>query len=197
MGLDIAVGVHTELTYDPAMLAEVVARLARVNVMLTARGFPVHVEPENPTVSCAVRVGSYTLVHAVRNLAASVALGLGLPTQPLGEEQDNIEEYFSRELTRYEHLVVQSESEGFYLPMSLAHVFVPEDEDMGLTPIGSSIALLGECRDLLRVIGREGGLPDVRDSSGRTVPDGRVVALQAIAHCAEVSRASGAALVYF
>ena len=189
MGLTLVVGALAEAhELDGENAARLEAQFAAVNKALVAAGLPTHSEP---TSLAAERRWSgdmygYSGVHYLRRIAAYVAAGRSLPRPGDDGASDDpvLDAYFAvvdgraptlfgRMLGRpkparaFDHLIVHSDAEGYYLPLEFRDVIIPDEEleiDGGM--IGSSPALLRECERLAKVLGIP---PDVTPESDELI----------------------------
>ena len=107
----------------------------------------------------------YSGLHYLRRLAAHLALKGELP--PPGDETASkdpvLGDYYKifdatsargeAMVMPFQHLIVHSDSEGFYLPAEFETVLIPDASlEIAGGMIGSSHALLSECRELARAL---------------------------------------------
>ncbi len=142
MGLSIQVGGFEE----PEMYAS-------LSQALVEAGLPAHKEPHSPEddgiFSC--QMWGYSGLHYLRRLAAYIGLDKKVPgpggDNPAGDPV--LEEYYDYLAPGFEHLVMHSDSEGFYVPQDFEDVIYPREElGVGGGIIGSSVRLLSECKRL-------------------------------------------------
>ncbi|HEV3469338.1 MAG TPA: hypothetical protein VG148_08460 [Pyrinomonadaceae bacterium] len=182
MGLTISVGLGTVLREEGE--EEAVERLEEefevVNDLLESFGLPPHREPYELEAQQTVSFDmyGYSALHRLRRLAAHLALGEELP--PPGDEeaaddpalQDYYQLFDENMLEgkaggmRFQHLIIHSDAEGFYLPIDFDEVIVA-DPSLGVPGdmVGSSHRLLEECLELARAL----ELPDDLDPEGEEV----------------------------
>ncbi len=185
MALDIGVGwlAHWSRTLDADEFKEQAAIFVRLNEVLVAAKMRPHEEPLDIAEKDVfeTRVGSAQMLHAVRRLAAFVALRQRLPTPDERELTPTadpaltrfykahktycelVNDYpvltrvlrFGRPGPRYAHLVWHSDAEGFYLPRDFREVVMDlSGIERGVGGmVGSSVRLLDECSELARLIG--------------------------------------------
>ncbi|MFL6331739.1 MAG: hypothetical protein ACJ754_00180 [Pyrinomonadaceae bacterium] len=168
MGLALCVGVPSEIREsDPEYVAYFEEQVELINGVLEAFGLPPYREPfdveDERTFECEM-YGSWGL-HYLRRVAAHLALGKELP--PPGAEDAAsdpvLRDYyriFDASIARgeaagmpYQHLIVHGDAEGYYLPVEFDDVIIPDPSleiDGGM--LGSSHALLRECRELAGVL---------------------------------------------
>ena len=165
MGLAIEVGYLADMKENDAEGEEHFRDdLNRLNRFLTSRGLPAHAEPEAcPVYSCEMY--GYSGLHYLRRIAAHLDLRGALPTpgDQDASEDSVLLEYFKlaerpqqgflgrilRRLAKprtFDHLILHSDAEGYYLPLDFASVlFPPGDLKIPGAMIGSSLRLREEC----------------------------------------------------
>jgi hypothetical protein len=168
LGLALCVGVPSEIRdSDPEYVSYLEQQVEAINGVLESFGLPPHREPldveEERTFECEMH--GYHGLHYLRRLAAHLALGKELP--PPGDEgvagDSVLNDYyriFDASIARgeaagmpYQHLIVHSDAEGYYLPVEFDDVIIPDPSlEIAGGMFGSSHALLRECRELARVL---------------------------------------------
>lgn len=168
MGLALCVGVPPEIREsDPEYVEYFEQQVEAINGVLESFGLPLHQEPfdveDERTFECDM-VG-YSGFHYLRRLAAHLALGKELP--PPGEEDaasdpvlDDYHKIFDANFARgeatgipFQHLIVHSDAEGYYLPVEFDDVIIPDASlEIAGGMLGSSHALLRECRELAQAL---------------------------------------------
>jgi hypothetical protein len=168
LGLALCVGVPPGIgDSDPEYVAYFEQQVEAINGVLESFGLPPHREPfdveEERTFECEMH--GYRGLHYLRRVAAHLALGKELP--PPGEEDvandPVLRDYyriFDASFARgeaagmpYQHLIVHSDAEGYYLPVEFDDVIVPDPSlEIAGGMLGSSHALLRECRELARAL---------------------------------------------
>ena len=173
MGLALAVGILGDLKESDSEGFDVFrSYFDNVNALLAANGLSPHLEPEDSPPWGAEMFG-YAGLHYLRRLAAYVDSGVNLPG-PGGEnsaEDERLEAYFndvtgeSRGLLKglfrkrvrfgreFDHLIVHSDAEGFYLPLEFPNVLFGSDDQIPGGMLGSAPRLLIECDRLARILG--------------------------------------------
>lgn len=141
MGLSIQVGGFEEMEmYEPLSKA------------LVEAGLLPHNEPD--TGDSGIYSGQmlgYSGLHYLRRLAAYIGLGREVPgpggDDPAGDPV--LVEYYDHLAPGFEHLVMHSDAEGFYVPQDFEDVIFPQEE-LGVAGgiVGSSVRLLSECKRL-------------------------------------------------
>lgn len=159
MGLNLMVGCLAEAKEDDEeYYRDVLGIFSVLNQCLQENGLSTHQEPDDIDVfEC--EMWGYSGLHHLRRLAAYQALDKAL-YQPGGDSDDVIvDEYYAAvgngdvSDLPYQHLMLHGDSEGFYLPQEFNRVLDPKEhsEQVG-GAIGSSVALLKECRQLAEVL---------------------------------------------
>jgi hypothetical protein len=168
LGLTLCVGVPSEIREgDPEYVAYFERQVEAINGVLESFGLPPHREPfdveDERTFECDMP-GYYGL-HYLRRLAAHLALGKELP--PPGDDgaasDPVLRDYyriFDASFARgeaagmpFQHLIVHGDAEGYYLPVEFEDVIIPDASlEIAGGMLGSSHALLRECRELARAL---------------------------------------------
>ena len=168
MGLALCVGVPSEIREsDPEYVAYFEQQVEAINGILESFGLPEHREPfdveDERTFECDLF--GYSGLHYLRRVAAYLALGREVP--PPGDEgaanDPVLKDYyriFDANFARgeatgipFQHLIVHGDAEGYYLPVEFEDVIIPEPSlEIAGGMLGSSHALLRECRELARVL---------------------------------------------
>jgi hypothetical protein len=166
MGLSVSVGILAELTEDPQGYAYYQRQFARLNQALVAAGQEPHQEPVAPggRAPWECQMWSYSGLHYLRRIAAHLWAGQPLP--PPGREEDIRDPirdpFVDRALSLIyspthpaaaEHLIVHSDSQGYYLPRPFPEVLYPADEfKVPGAMIGSAVRLQEECTQLAHIL---------------------------------------------
>ena len=166
MGLALEVGILADLNEnDPEGAEEIRAEFQLLNRVLVRRSLPAHREPEEGPVWSASLHG-YAGLHALRRVAAHLEVAGKLPAP--GDDQASKDpvlaryfEAFEREESfggvelgsvpgkrSFDHLIVHSDAEGYYLPQDFPDVIPVEHHEVSGWMVGSSPRLLEECRRL-------------------------------------------------
>jgi len=229
-GLDIEVGIVADLKRnDPEGYQHLREEFQRLNQFLLDSGLEQHREPEDlleeQVFSC--QMWGYSGLHRLRRLAAHLALGGPLP-DPVNSDASKdpiVERYYAlasgsqgflarllrnkQDKLQFEHLMMHSDAEGYYLPQDFSSVLYP-DEQMKIAGamVGSAPRLLEECRRLAAAIKLPTDLdhesdelwgaadqPDLTDASWKRYGVEAFSCLRLIRGC-EASLATGAALVF-
>ncbi|HEX7955760.1 MAG TPA: hypothetical protein VF508_02400 [Pyrinomonadaceae bacterium] len=168
VGLTICVGLPKEVQEeDPDYLEYFDGQVEAINGVLDSFGLPEYQEPfdieDERTYECEMY--GYAGLHYLRRLAAHLALRGELP--PPGDEDAEkdpvLADYYkifdaafaqgkAAELP-FQHLIVHSDAEGYYLPVEFEAVIIPDASlEIAGGMIGSAHALLRECRELARAL---------------------------------------------
>jgi hypothetical protein len=182
VGLSIFVGLGAALREegDEESLEQLEREFGVVNDLLESFGLPPHEEPYELDAGRAVSLDlyGYSGLHYLRRVAAHLALGGELPP-PGGEEaaQDPaLREYYQlfdenmldgkAGAMRFQHLIIHSDAEGFYLPVDFEEVLVADPSlEVPGDNVGSSRRLLEECLELASAL----ELPDGLDPESEEV----------------------------
>lgn len=173
MGLALVVGILSDLKKeDPEGFAAHSGYFDGANALLAANKAAPHEEPTDGEVWDAEMYG-YSGLHYLRRLAAHVDMGGKLPGP--GDENSSDDErlaaYFqdvidgtpgflqsllgkkSKFLRGFDHLIVHSDAEGFYLPADFPEVLFGDDQtEIPGGMVGSAPRLLKECERLARIL---------------------------------------------
>lgn len=168
MGLSLQVGILTSLSgNDDAGFEHFQGAFERLASFLGANGLPRHVEPRACAAWSADMLG-YSGLHDLRRIAAHMDAGEALPEPARGDSPEtSMDErlsgyydacegrrpsWFRRLFGRsvryqrgFDHLMVHSDAEGFYLPFDFADVLIaPDALEIPGSMIGSAPRLLAE-----------------------------------------------------
>lgn len=220
MSLNVVVGLAADLEAEEL---HDVLRLGVLGPVLEAEGLPPHREPTDPADEVDLDLGSYDTIESLKRIAAHVWL-TGLPPLPGGgdealeryEAAARIEPAGARGALRlstpgarteaFDHLIHHEDGDGLYLPVDFAPVLLlPSEVDpLEHEPLGSSPRLLAECRRLAEALELPLGLDPEGDQVWAAHDDPLMwggfgaegFTLLRLAHAAEVSTRTGAALVF-
>lgn len=168
MGLTVCVGLPRETREgDPEYVEYFDGQVEAVNGLLEAFGLSEYREPfdieDERTFECELY--GETGLHYLRRVAAHLALKGELP--PPGDEEaegdpvlDDYYRIFDAAFAQgraagmpFQHLIVHSDAEGFYVPVEFEAVIVTDaSQEIEGGTVGSSHALLRECRELARAL---------------------------------------------
>jgi hypothetical protein len=171
VGLNVIVGARLE--DDPELLENLRADFAAVNEALREAGLPEHHEPESADwTPVDYDMIGYSGLHYLRRIAAHLDNGGPLPPPGTEESVDGdsvLERYYDRawggstvrgflratfarnKSGRFDHLMLHSDAEGFYIPIRFDEVLVSEEVVGGM--IGSSQGLYDELLEVARALG--------------------------------------------
>ena len=172
MGLALEVGILADQKKNDAEGFEMFrAQFDDVNKLLAAEGLPRHDEPEDCEIWSGEMIG-YSGLHYLRRIAAHIDAGRRLPGPGDGKssEDELLEAYFG-DVTKatpgflgsllgkktfarqFDHLIVHSDAEGFYLPLEFENVlFSPAGLEIPGGMVGSAPQLLSECERLAKLL---------------------------------------------
>jgi hypothetical protein len=181
VGLSLSVGYLADVIADgPEGSTEVASYFARLSEALVAAGYEPHREPieleKSMRFSCDM--WGYSGLHHLRRIAAYAALGLPMPPPIVESATDDpvLKRYYSEvtqppslvarlfrsrsgDSRRYQHLIVHSDAEGYYVPQDFSGVIFPaENLKIPGAMIGSVPQLLEECSALAKLLEIPDGL---------------------------------------
>jgi hypothetical protein len=181
MGLNVVVGALIDL-HDPEGVDNLRAEFAAVNEALHEAGLPEHDEPERADWDPVdFDMWGHGGLHYLRRAAAHLDREGELPEPGTTESVDNdpvMERYYDRATSalrgllqafgpkkkgRFDHLMLHSDAEGFYVPITFGDVLVSEKVAGDL--IGSSQALLDELTRVARALGLPPDLDPASDEA--------------------------------
>ncbi|HEX2265933.1 MAG TPA: hypothetical protein VHH14_06600, partial [Solirubrobacterales bacterium] len=170
MGLSISVGLGTEVREegDDETLAYLEDQFEVINDLLESFGLPPHREPYELEAGQVLSLDmfGYSGVHYLRRVAAHLAFEQELP--PPGDEEASADpvladyyQLFDEHLAegkagamRFQHLIIHSDAEGYYLPIDFPEVIHADPSlEVAGDMIGSSPRLLAECLELAEALG--------------------------------------------
>jgi hypothetical protein len=163
MGLCLEIGILAQLRgEDLDAFGFYLSQFEAVNEVLQLNGRPLHQEPSDArceTWSCEMY--AYSGVHYLRRIAAHVWTNGRLPSP--GDDDaaedpachryyDSVEDP-STPPRPFDHLMLHSDAEGFYLPQLFSPViYTTEEQDVMGNIIGSSVALARELEQLAELL---------------------------------------------
>ncbi len=174
MGLSLCVGVPAEIREsDPEYVEYFGQQVEAINEVLESFGLAPHREPfdveDERTFECELSVESG--LHLLRRVAAHLALKGELP--PPGDEDAagdavlaDYHRIFDTAFAQghgaempFQHLIVHSDAEGFYVPVEFDAVIITEaSQEIEGGIVGSTHALLRECREVAAALDVPEGL---------------------------------------
>src|SRR5262249_15383958 len=143
LGLDLTVGVLADPN-EAENYALYKAQFEIINKVLRTEGLSEHVEPEElaDIFTCDM---SYTAVHCLRRVAAYLALGKPIPPPGGGDAPedpilglDYWDQLRKDQRLKYQHLIVHSDAEGFYVPVDFERPFDTSSESSDCWMLGST-----------------------------------------------------------
>lgn len=172
MGLDVSVGYIADLrNNDPEGAEAFEEYFSFVGLLLKEAELPQHVEPLDCEVWGAQMFG-YSGLHYLRPIAAHIDAGLPLPPpgnnessadplleayfdDVLGKKQSLMQRLFKKQprfARSFDHLIVHSDAEGFYLPLDFSGVLFADDKKLPGGMLGSVPRLLTELERLAEAL---------------------------------------------
>jgi hypothetical protein len=176
VGLSLSVGYLAEVAgVDPEGAQLVEEQFRKLNIALAHAGLEPHVEPATLPASQQIsyQMWGYSGLHYLRRIAAYTAAGHPLP--PPGDDSavhDPLIEAYTAALEKpggflsqlfgkqqkiarsFDHLILHSDAEGYYVPQDFAEVIIPDDKlEIAGGMIGSAQRLQAECRQLAALLG--------------------------------------------
>jgi hypothetical protein len=156
MGLALEVGILADLKdADEEGYASYLDEFETLNKVLHSAGLGEHVEPDELDEIFSCDMLSYSGIHYLRRIAVHLALGKPTPAPGNGETYRNIalaNEYFdgftAGKNMKYQHLIVHSDAEGFYVPVDFEHVISTPTLGLSGGWVGSTQRLRAECAEL-------------------------------------------------
>lgn len=163
MGLALEVGMLSDLTVNDEEGTEWFREdLKKLDGVLANAGLAAHAEPAESAVHSTSTYG-YSGLHYLRRCAAHLQFNGSLPPPLAPDEQamhdplytrysaEFVDENdgaepgtFAKASTRlFDHLIMHSDAEGFYVPQDFDRVIISDDQAYGW--VGSSYALRREC----------------------------------------------------
>ncbi|MGB0133790.1 hypothetical protein [Dokdonella sp.] len=173
MGLDVSIGFVADLrANDPEGAEEFDEYFSFLGLLLKEAGLPQHEEPIDCEVWGAQMFG-YSGLHYLRRIAAHLDARLPLPQPGDDNSSDDplLAAYFDHVLGKksglvqrllkrhprfarsFDHLIVHSDAEGFYLPQDFPHVLFADDKKLPGGMLGSAPRLLAELERLASMLG--------------------------------------------
>jgi hypothetical protein len=168
MGLTVEVGILVDVAEsDPDALESLREDFAAANAALYEDGLPTYDEPETASWEpLSFDMYGYSGLHYLRRIAAHVAARSELPPPGTDDASSDpvLEAYYdavtkgwrpfrrsSRIDRRFDHLLLHSDAEGFYVPVEFENVLFTDDVPGAM--IGSAQALVRELEELAAALG--------------------------------------------
>jgi hypothetical protein len=159
MGLSVEVGIIADLLENDEEGAEHVREEFEIlSRYLVSIGLKPHVEPHDIVVwSCDLH--GYSGLHYLRRVAAHLHYNRKLPTpgDNTAAKDPVLDRYYSdfdrsdlrKSFGTFDHLIVHSDAEGYYIPQDFPRVLIPGDAfPIAGGMVGSSQQLREECRKI-------------------------------------------------
>ena len=156
MGLALEVGILADLKdANEEGYASYVDAFEKLRIVLRSEGLEEHVEPDEVDDIFSCDMLSYTGIHYLRRIAVHLALGKPNPAPGNRETYHNValnEEYYEGfnvgKDMKYQHLVVHSDANGFYVPIDFKRVITTPTLRLSGGWVGSTQRLQAECAEL-------------------------------------------------
>ena len=156
MGLALEVGILADLKdADEEGYASYVDAFEKLRIVLRSEGLEEHVEPDEVDDIFSCDMLSYTGIHYLRRIAVHLALGKPNPAPGNRETYHNValnEEYYESfnagKDMKYQHLLVHSDANGFYVPIDFKRVITTPTLRLSGGWVGSTQRLQAECAEL-------------------------------------------------
>jgi hypothetical protein len=169
MGLALEVGMLADLkAADEEGYQHFADQFSRLNAVLEAQDIGQHVEPKALDGLFSCSMFGYTGLHFLRRIGMYAALGRGLPPPGTRDSymareagEDYFLRYYSGENLAFQHLIVHSDAEGFYIPLDFKRVVEAPEITGGY--VGSTQRLQAECRELAAALEIPAGLEPESD----------------------------------
>jgi hypothetical protein len=160
MGLALEVGILADLKdADEEGYASYVDEFENLSNVLRSEGLREHIEPDELDEIFSCDMLSYTGIHYLRRIAVQLALSKSTPAPGNRETYQNValnEEYFEKfnagKDTKYQHLVVHSDAECFYVPIDFNRVIATPTLRLSGGWVGSTQRLQAECDELASML---------------------------------------------
>lgn len=164
MGLSLMVGVLADMQDDTEFAKRRFQQFEVLSRFLVSSGLQAHNEPREPgqVSQFSWQMFGYSGLHHLRRLAAYSALmqPLYTPARELPKGKDPIvEKYYqavgdgSKSGLPFQHLMLHSDAEGYYVPQDFKKVLFPDPRlKIAGGTVGSSQRLLAECTYLAKAI---------------------------------------------
>lgn len=173
MGLAIEVGYLRDMKEnDEEGYDWFINEMEKINSYLKEQDIPEHIESEEAEI-WSIDMYGYSGLHYLRRLAAHIdkSDSLPIPGDENAANDEVLEKYCDNylkpkkpsifsffknkkvEIGNFDHLIIHSDAEGYYLPIDFEKVLIPPDS-LGIPGgiIGSSVRLLKECEKLAQFL---------------------------------------------
>lgn len=174
MSFALEVGLLADLKdADEEAFESQLEQFAIINKVLGANGLREHVEPqelEYPAYIHSENGFGYRQLHNLRWIAVRLALGKAVPIHSNDDAHKDpvLKEYYSRfergETLKFQHLIVHSDAEGYYVPVDFERVILAVDLPLAGGWLGSTQRLQAECVELAEVMAAYGAPGEVPKS---------------------------------
>jgi len=156
MGLGLEVGILADLKdADEEGYAAYVDAFEKLTIVLRSAGLEEHVEPDDMDDIFFCDMLSTSGIHYLRRIAAHLALGRPTPAPGNRETYRNAalnQEYYDSfdagKDMKYQHLMVHSDAEGFYVPIDFKRVITTPSLRLSGGWVGSTQRVQAECAEL-------------------------------------------------
>lgn len=185
MGLSLEVGILADLREnDEEGYQHFRDQFDALNTHLSGASLPLHDEPVDCDVWSCEMFG-YSGLHYLRRIAAHLDSSGQLPDPGSDNASEDLvlKQYFEhvigrkpplaqrifakqpRFLRAFDHLIVHSDAEGFYLPIEFSDVLYPDEKlEVAGGMIGSAVRLLDECKRIANVLEIPSDLDETSDA---------------------------------
>jgi hypothetical protein len=154
MGLGLEVGILADLkSADEEGYKYFSGQFSRINTLLAAKRLGQHCEPEEVDELFSCSMIGYSGLHYLRRIAMHIVIAQSMP--PPGTRDNYMAEDIGREYyldiasgedLEFQHLVMHSDAEGFYIPVDFMEVI--DSPDILGEYLGSTHRLREECKAL-------------------------------------------------
>jgi hypothetical protein len=161
MGMGLSVGCLADLKdMDEEAYAVFSDAFRDLDAILRSHGLDGHVEPDELEERFSCDMLGYSGIHYLRRIAANRALGRPTPSpgspEIFRDTPPEFEEYADRfrsgENLPYQHLIIHSDAEGFYIPIDFERVIATPTLDLSGGWVGSTTRLQTECLELASLL---------------------------------------------
>ena len=162
MGLALEVGILADLKdADEEGYASYVDAFEKLRTVLRSVGLEEHVEPDEVDDIFSCDMLGYSGIHYLRRIAAHLAFDRPIPAPGSQETYKNVvlneayyESFDAGKDMKFQHLMVHSDAEGFYVPIDFERVITtPPTLRLSGRWLGSTQRLQAECAELAGLLG--------------------------------------------